>query len=94
MYGIFTYMKTIKNQPNVGKYSSSMEHLGKGVPCPWESPWVHHPLQHDSIQAGAVIASFSFTDWATGTAEEGDEAETFLWRLNWSSLGPPLIGFS
>ena len=30
-------MKTIKNQPNVGKYSSPMEHLGKGVPCPWES---------------------------------------------------------
>eukprot|EP00434_Breviolum_minutum_P034117 symbB.v1.2.030188.t1/scaffold3376.1/size58184/3 len=25
-------------------------------------------------EAGAVIASFSFTDWATGAAEDGDEA--------------------
>lgn len=26
------------------------------------------------LKAGAVIASFSFTDWATGAAEDGDEA--------------------
>ena len=26
------------------------------------------------LKAGAVIASFSFTDWATGAGEDGDEA--------------------
>jgi len=28
MYGIFTYMKTIKNQPNVGKYTNPVDPMG------------------------------------------------------------------
>ena len=28
MYGIFTYMKTFRNQPNVGKYTSPMDLMG------------------------------------------------------------------
>ena len=48
MYGIFTYIYP-KNHPNVGKYSSTMEHLGiitLGIPrVDSTMPWIHRPCR-------------------------------------------------